>query len=250
MPEADLEPRLAPLYREPPDEFVAGRDALAKALRAEGEGEAAAAVRKLRKPSPAAWLINRVAADDPALVRRLAEAAERLAEVQQRVLDGSGDADELREAALAERDCAEALLRAARDLAAEHPVSKSAVDRAAQTLQAVGSDPDLRQRMLRGMVERDQQAATIGLPATAAAAAAPAAPRRRRDRARDRARDELAGLRETLSELEAQRDAQRREVEAAEVEARRLKLELGQVESRIRDLGRRIDKAERRARRG
>jgi hypothetical protein len=244
-----LDQRLAPLYREPPEEFVGRRDALATELRAEGDAEVAAQVRKLRKPAASAWLINRVAADHPALVRAMVEAAERLGEVQQRVLDGDEPADRLREAANGERDAVEAVLGAIRELAAEHPVTKTAVDRAARTLQAAGSDPELRDRMLRGAVERDQQAATMGLPTTGAAAGRrPRAGNGKRDRARERARDELAGMHEALAELEARRDARRAAVEAAEVEARRLKLELGQVESEIRELGRRIEKAERRAR--
>jgi chromosome segregation ATPase len=241
-----LDERLAPLYREPPDEFVALRNELAKQLRADGDADGAASVRKLRKPAASAWLINRVAADHPALVRGLVEAAERLGEVQQRVLDGDEGADALRQAAEAEREAAEALLGAARELAAEHPVSKTALERAATTVQAAASDPELRQRMLRGMVERDERAATIWLPATAAGR--PTSRESRRDRDRDRARDELADLRESMAELEARRDRGRAEVEAAEVEVRRLKLELGQVESEIRELGRRVQKAERQAR--
>jgi chromosome segregation ATPase len=242
-----LEERLAPLYREPPEEFVARRNELAKQLRAEGDAEGSAEVRKLRKPAASAWLINRVAADHPALVGAVVEAAERLGEVQQRVLDGDEGADALRSAAEGERKAAEGLLAAARELSAEHRVAKTALDRAAATVQAAGSDPELRDRMRRGMVERDEQAATIGLPATATTTARPRA-RRREDKARDRAREELAELRDSLTELEARRDERRAEVEAAEVEVRRLKLELGQVESEIRDLGRRIDKAERKAR--
>jgi hypothetical protein len=242
-----VDERLAALYREPPAEFVAGRNELAKQLHAEGDADAAARVRKLRKPAASAWLINRVAADHPDLVQSVVEAAERLGEVQQRVLDGDEGADALREAAEADRNAAEAMLAAARELAAEQPVSKTALDRAAATVQAAGSDPELRERMRRGMVERDQQAATIGLPATAATTRARSR-ERGRDRARDKARGELAGLRESLAGLEARRDQQRAAVEAAEVEVRRLKLELGQLESEIRDVGRKVDKAERRAR--
>jgi predicted nucleic acid-binding Zn-ribbon protein len=248
--EPTFEERLAPLYREPPEEFVARRNELAKELRAGGDSEAAAEVRKLRKPAASAWLINRVAADHPALIRAVVEAAERLGEVQQKVLDGDEGADRLREAAETERTAAEALLAAARELAAEHRVPKTALDRAAATVQAAGSDPALRDRMLRGVVERDQQAATIGLPATAVEAGARPRSKRSsaRDRARDQARGEVADLRDSLSELEARRDEGRTAVEAAEVEVRRLKLELGQVESEIRELRRRVDKAERKAR--
>jgi hypothetical protein len=75
--------RLDDLYREPPDRFVAGRNALAKELRAGGHRDEAERVKALRRPSAAAWLINRVAFDSPeakrdaANLRRKLKAAER-----------------------------------------------------------------------------------------------------------------------------------------------------------------------------
>ena len=43
------------LYGLPLEDFVAQRDALAKRLRADGDRDAAAAVKKLPKPTRAAW---------------------------------------------------------------------------------------------------------------------------------------------------------------------------------------------------
>lgn len=50
------------LYALPPSRFVAERNALAKALAAKGD-PAAAAVRKLARPTGLAWAMNRLARD-------------------------------------------------------------------------------------------------------------------------------------------------------------------------------------------
>ena len=60
------------LYGLPLDRFVAERDALAKQLRGDGRREEADAVKKLPKPTRAAWAVN-------AAVRAEPERAEALA---------------------------------------------------------------------------------------------------------------------------------------------------------------------------
>jgi hypothetical protein len=247
--DSDLDKRLAPLYRDPPEDFVRQRDTLAKQLREEEDRDAAARVKKLRRPSQSAWLINRVSADEPERARDLVQAADNLAAAQQRMLNEGGDAAELRSAAHAERERVEEMVAAARGVAAEHPkpIKEAMIERVAQTLQAAASSPDLRDQLLRGRVETDHRAATIGLPASAGR------PRARSRRAADsqtakRTRQELARLRKSLTETEARLDAQRRALADAEAEVRRHKLELGESESEARDLERRIAAADRRAR--
>jgi hypothetical protein len=247
MRDADLDLRLQPLYREPPEEFVGARDALARELRDEGERDAAANVKKLRRPSQSAWLINRVAIDDPDRARELADAATELIAVQQRMLEEGGAASELRAAAETERERAAGMVEAARRVAAEHPkpVSPTVLDRVADTLQAVGPDPQLRDQLVRGRLERDHRAATIGLPDATSLAARPRPRRRTEPRALKRVRGELARMRDELAASEERREAQRRAVEEAEAEARRLKLELGEADAEARELERRIAASER-----
>lgn len=72
----------------PLDEFVRARSARGKELIAEGDREGAAAVRALRKPSAAAWALDRLAAEQPALVEEIIAAAERAADTQHEVLSG------------------------------------------------------------------------------------------------------------------------------------------------------------------
>ena len=52
--------RVDALYREPSSNFIAARNALASALKREGEADAAERVKHLAKPSPSAWALNQV----------------------------------------------------------------------------------------------------------------------------------------------------------------------------------------------
>ena len=59
-------------------EFVSARNAAAKAAKAEGDAELAAKIRELRKPTTAAAIVNRLAREDPAELRELAELGDEL----------------------------------------------------------------------------------------------------------------------------------------------------------------------------
>ena len=68
---AEFDQRLDELYRERPEDFVATRDELVKELRADGDRDGAERLKKLRRPTATAWLINRVALDSPELLERV-----------------------------------------------------------------------------------------------------------------------------------------------------------------------------------
>src|SRR6185437_8022067 len=97
------------LYALDPDEFVDARDAAVKALRGDGKRAEAAAVAKLRKPSVAAWVVNRLARDEADLLGALLDAGAKLRDVQ---LAGAAAAD-LRAAITAEGKALDALMRPA-----------------------------------------------------------------------------------------------------------------------------------------
>lgn len=63
------------LYGAPLEEFVARRNALAKALRKDGKADEADAIAALRKPAAAAWVVNRLARDERPKVKALVTAA-------------------------------------------------------------------------------------------------------------------------------------------------------------------------------
>jgi hypothetical protein len=242
LPEG-VERRVDELYRERPEEFVARRNELTRELRAEGEQESAAAVKKLRRPSAAAWVINRISADEPDRTREFVRASEKLAETQQRVLDAEAPGEELRAAAADEREQIDALVADARRLTADQGGNVAGVvERVAETLRAVGGDAELRRRVLRGRVEKEQSAATVGIPAGAKMPKPPKAdPRAAKV---ERARRELGRLRDELAQAEARLDRDREVVDQAEEELRRAKSGLSVSKRAVRELERRVSRAE------
>ncbi len=122
------------LYGLPLEDFIAERDATAKALRKNGDKEAAAAVAKLSKPSQVAWVANqlgRAGADD------LLAAGDAIREAQL----GGGGRDALREATRGQRAAIERLLEDADGL---RELSRDLKDRLRALLLAVAGDEDVR----------------------------------------------------------------------------------------------------------
>ena len=78
------------LFTVAPEEFVARRNALAKALRAGGHKDEAAAVAALRRPSPSDWALNVVAHRHPDEVGALIDAAAELRRIQAGAIEGHG----------------------------------------------------------------------------------------------------------------------------------------------------------------
>ena len=100
------------LYALPADEFVAARNDRAKAARAAGAREVAAAVAKLAKPNAAAWLANQLArahADD---VRALVELGAAM-----RDATAALDRDKLRGLSTRQRQLVASLVGRAREVA-------------------------------------------------------------------------------------------------------------------------------------
>ncbi|HEX5260345.1 MAG TPA: hypothetical protein VFW18_02630, partial [Gaiellales bacterium] len=158
------------LYGVGLDEFVAARTAAARELREQGRRDEAAAVQALRKPSVAAWIVNRLARDEEELVAELLAAGARIREVQL----GAGSPAELRSASEAEQAALDALMRVAARVAAAARSGGGSLERVRETLRAAAVDPDLAELVRRGVLVREQQA--VGFPL---GAAVPAASRRR-----------------------------------------------------------------------
>lgn len=78
------------LYGLPLEEFTPARDALAKELKAAGLKDEAAEVRSLRKPTLAAWALNRTARHHPDAIERLRAAGADLRAAQGEALSGDG----------------------------------------------------------------------------------------------------------------------------------------------------------------
>ena len=101
----DLPDEAAELFRVPPEDFIAERDALVQRLRAEGRDEDATAVKALRKPTTVVWALNQLAAREPDALAALFEAGRDLRAAQQAALAGKpSGAEDLRITTAARRD--------------------------------------------------------------------------------------------------------------------------------------------------
>ena len=83
---------VAELYGADPDVFTERRKALAAAAKEAGDREAAAAIGALRKPTRAAWVVNRLARAEPSAADRMAALAAEL-----RAAEAAKDGRRLRE---------------------------------------------------------------------------------------------------------------------------------------------------------
>jgi DNA repair exonuclease SbcCD ATPase subunit len=226
-PKGVPENQLDGLYRGPLEDFTGARNELAKTLRSDGEPEAADWVKKLRKPSRPAWLVNQLAAHKPKDVESLLEAGRELRAAQEDMLSGSADREKLREAASDEQKTIASLVATAEAMAREHGVGPQALSKVEDTLRAASADPDVAELIQRGRLDREQRASGIGT--IGALAAAPAArsgrgereAKQRRERQqqakrRNQAESKLAQAEKRLEREQAKLDSARERVEEAE----------------------------------
>lgn len=176
----ELDAEIDQLYGVPLDEFVRGRDELAKRLRREGERDAAERVKALRKPTTGAWALNQAVRRRRRETGELLAAGERLRTAHEALLSG-GDPAALREAMQDERILASALADCAEAIASESGKSGPALrERVRSTLHAATIDGEAREELATGRFVREREAAGLG-PFGAAPGAAPS-PRAKRGR--------------------------------------------------------------------
>jgi hypothetical protein len=146
------------LYGLALEEFIPARDALAKELRDAGRRGEATAVKKLSKPTVAAWAVNQAVRTQPPAARELWEAGDALAAAQEAVLSGKGSGADLRSAAERERLALDPLVDAARGLltASGGDLSETTIDRVRSTLQAAAIDADAREDVAAGRAVRER----------------------------------------------------------------------------------------------
>jgi hypothetical protein len=181
------------LFDLPPEEFVAARDALAKRLKADGDKEASAAVKALRRPTVAAWAVNQVARSTTGRkdIATLLQVGDRLRDAHDALLEGKGDAG-IREATAERRQLVAKLTKAA--IAHLGAGGEAQHDAISHTFDAAVADPDAGLAVRAGRLSKELDAPSGfggGLIFGADPAAAPARstrPRREERRAARQAR--------------------------------------------------------------
>jgi hypothetical protein len=153
VPEADE------LYALDPSEFVAARNALAKRLRSDGRREEATGVAKLRRATPAAWALDRVAREQPDLVEEAIATGHALREATEAAVGGGRG--ELRAALTDEQKASRAVVEAA----AGHlgPRGSGLVPQLAANLRAAQLDDAVADELRRGVLAVDHDAGGFAL---------------------------------------------------------------------------------------
>jgi hypothetical protein len=195
----DLEGALDELFATPPEDFVAARNGLVKALKAAGQKDDAAEVTALRKPNRLVWAVDQLAlTDDPALAPLL-DAADAVRE---------GGADDLRAAIADLREAVNAAASAAAGRLETRPTDRADL---AAALLAVVADEDATDELARGRLLEVPvpDAFGLGLAAPTPRAAPKKAPPKAKAKAApsDRPPDQLAIRRATKRQKEAAKEA-------------------------------------------
>ena len=164
----------ADLYRLPPEDFIAARDAAAKQAKAGGDAEAAKALKALRRPSVAAWLVNGLVDREPELLEQLLDLGPALAQAQ-----SAGEGDALRGLGAQRRALVGAVVDRAVALA-DRSVTTAVRDEVAATLEAGLSDPASADAVRSGRLVRALSYAGFGGVDLDGAVATPARPAKKR----------------------------------------------------------------------
>jgi hypothetical protein len=156
----DLDTAVDALYARPLDEFIAARDAAVRQATDSGDKLGAARVKRLRKPSVAAWVINQVAREHPDEIGALADLGDELRAATQ-------DRDRARIRALdhLRRERTDGLVRVVREAGevGGRSVSSAVLDRMTETLTAAVMDPDAAAAVLAGRLSRALQHVGFGI---------------------------------------------------------------------------------------
>ena len=233
----DLDDALNELYDAAPEEFVAERKRLAKQLKADGHEADAGHVAKLRKPTVAAWALNRLARDHRRDIDLLLDSGHRLRAAQARVL--RGEAREMFEQAQrTERETIGRLVRGADQLLGERGgASATVLEQVAASLHAAAVSEQGREILAAGQFTEPLTLegfdAVAGLAPPPSKRAAKPKPSRSTEELKQ-ARAELADARKRL------RDAERTAHEAHRLAA--------QADSNVEDAAEAVRKAEQRLR--
>jgi hypothetical protein len=235
---ADLEAALDALYDVDPSEFTATRTRLATELRASDPG-GAKAVKAARRPTTAAWAMNRVSRDDPALVTGYLDRSAELRDAQGGALEGGREA--LRDATRAQRDALAGLTDAALAVLGDRANDGYRAQIVA-TLHAAVVDDAVGEQLRRGRIVKEVSGSS-GFPAVPELTVVPPLPAERpakkRAPKRPRAKAASAPAAEPLAEQRRAKEEEataRVEADAAatagrEARAERLRRQLAEAEA-------------------
>ncbi|WP_423463803.1 hypothetical protein ACO229_03715 [Promicromonospora sp. MS192] len=156
----DLDAAVERLYTSPLDDFVAGRAAAVRLAADAGDRLGAERIKRLPKPSVAAWVVNQVVRDRPEEVAALTSLGDEL-----RAATADRDRGRIRALDHLRRERTEALVRAVREAGEVRgrAVSAAVLDRLTETLTAAVMDPDAAAAVRAGRLSRALQHVGFGI---------------------------------------------------------------------------------------
>jgi hypothetical protein len=246
-----LDTEIGALYAEPPDRFVAARKELAAQLGEAGDVGASKDVSALRKPTVAAWAVNRLARGRTQDIEALLDVGNELASAQREMAAG-GSADRMHKASAERRRLVDRLVRASAGVLEKAGMSaaRATLDKVSNTLMAIATDQDAADRVRRGVLDKELPApAGFGDERLDTALLASVSELPRRSGTDGESRRAVPTARQQRKEREAQERAARLSSEAHELEkeADRLERESKAAESKAATAARVAATARRRA---
>jgi len=233
-----LEEATDELYGAPLDDFVGERTRLAKALVDEGRKDDAAALRGLRKPSVAAWVLNQLSRRNRREIDLLLDSGHRLRQAQASLLGGS-EKESFEQAQTTQRDALRALAREAETILRERGSDSSAVaTQISESLRAAAVSDAGRELLARGRFTKPFEAEGFDVLSQLApsAAARPARARRAGATRREKLREATQAVKDAKQRVreaegaaraaEKRAETLRRDAEDAEETARRAHADL------------------------
>jgi DNA repair exonuclease SbcCD ATPase subunit len=231
-----VEQALDELYGADPNEFVPTRQRLAKELGPEAGKELAGQ----RKPTVAAWAVNRLVRERDGEVGKLVRAGARLRKLQAQLVAGQrpeGVDDAVRDVRERISRLADAALEVVRE--AGQPASEATAERVFETLFAAVADEERSDELQRGRLTREWQSAGFGFasaPVPSPQTQRAAKPRRDETR-RKAAQEKVQKARDAVK-------AAREDMTAKEAEIRRLERELQRAANQVETARTRLSRAE------
>lgn len=228
------------LYSVLPEEFVARRNALSAEAKKEGDKDLAAEVKKLAKPSTAAWAVNMLVRHDSDQVQQILELGAALREAQ-----ASMAGDELRQLGRQRRQLTAAVTRQARSLAADlgEKVSEAVATQIEDTLHAAMIDEDAAKAVSTGMLQKPLSATGIEAADVVESVAVPSALGEAAVRRAPAPRPKKPAAEEEKPELSVVED-NTRAIEEAERDLAEAEGELSAAERRLEKAQRKVEKRE------
>lgn len=243
------------LYWIPPDQFTAERRKLSAAAKQRGDTDAAKRISAARKPTTAAWIVNRLVLGRRQARASLAELGESL-----RTAHAALDGVQIRELSARQHHLVTELTDAAFDAAEVRNPSAAVRDDVAGTLQAAIADPDVRARLGRlvkaerwsGFGDFGDSAAVSAATQRTAPADKPSRPAKtsQRDQKVEAARREkltaaVAAAERTAAQADSVLSARRAERDAARTRRDQAAADLSKAERALASAGSRYEKARR-----